>query len=163
MSSNSVTLSRRLEPRRSLRDRLRRRVGDQLPLLISIVIVASAWEMIGRTMDIIAFPPLTDIFSALWTFLTDGSILESLGISLITLGLGMLFSILGGIAIGALMGRFRTVEYALDLHPDLRHRLPDTGAHGHHLRDLPDHREHLRRHLERRPIDRRDGPLVRGG
>jgi NitT/TauT family transport system permease protein len=116
MSSNSVTLSRRLEPRRSLRDRLRRRVGDQLPLLISIVIVASAWEMIGRTMDIIAFPPLTDIFSALWTFLTDGSILESLGISLITLGLGMLFSILGGIAIGALMGRFRTVEYALDVY-----------------------------------------------
>lgn len=116
MTSSIATVNRRLEPQRSLRDRLRRRVGDQLPLLISIVILAATWEIVGRTMDLIAFPPLTEIFSALWTFLTDGSILDSLAVSMLTLALGMLVSIVGGIAIGTLMGRFRTVEYALDVY-----------------------------------------------
>lgn len=114
MSRARASLSHRLEPQRPRRDR--RPIGDQLPLVVSIIVVAVGWEIVGRTMELVAFPPLTEILSALWTFLTDGSILDRLGVSLITLGLGMLISILGGIAIGALMGRFRTVEYALDVY-----------------------------------------------
>ena len=116
MASVSTTSSGQLQPQRSVRDRMRRGVGDQVPLLISIAIVAVVWEIVGRTMDIIAFPPLTDIFAALWGFLLDGSIVSNLGISLITLAIGMAISMVGGIAIGALMGRFRPVEYALDVY-----------------------------------------------
>lgn len=116
MTGSAIEAGQRLEPQRSLRDRLRRRAGDQIPLLISIIVVAATWEIVGRTADLIAFPPLTEIFAALWTFLTDGSIIDSLGVSLITLALGMAISILGGITIGALMGRLRTVEYALDVY-----------------------------------------------
>ena len=70
----------------------------------------------GGTADLTVLPPLTEIFAALGRFLSDGTILDSLGVSMITLGLGMAVSIGLGILIGAMMGRYRTVEYALDVY-----------------------------------------------
>lgn len=105
-----------LVPQQPLRDSLRARVWNNLPLLISVAILAATWELVGRTADLVVLPPLTEIFAALWRFTIDGTILSSLGVSLLTLALGMGLSIGLGILIGAFMGRYRTVEYALDVY-----------------------------------------------
>lgn len=106
----------RLAPQRPLRDRLRARLGDNIPLLVSVVVLAGAWEIAGHTADLVVLPPLSEIFAALWRFLLDGTILDALGVSLITLAVGMVLSIVIGVSVGALMGRYRTVEYALDVY-----------------------------------------------
>jgi NitT/TauT family transport system permease protein len=116
MAGRQEAIGSRLAPQRPLRDSLRTRIFNNLPLLISLLAIVVAWELAGRTADLTVLPPLSEIFAALWQFLIDGTILDSLGVSMITLALGMGLSIVIGILIGALMGRYRTVEYALDVY-----------------------------------------------
>jgi NitT/TauT family transport system permease protein len=116
MAGGQRVLDSGLVPQRPLRDELRTRFTDNVPLFVSLAAIVVAWEVVGRTANLTVLPPLTEIFAALWRFLTDGTILDSLGVSMITLGLGMAASIGLGILIGALMGRYRTVEYALDVY-----------------------------------------------
>lgn len=111
-----VALGPGLRTVRTRRLRLRGMAIAWGPVAISAIILAVAWEYFGRTSDSIVFPPLSEIFSAFWQFLIDGTFFESLTVSLITLVIGMLVSIVLGVAIGALMGRFRTAEYALDVY-----------------------------------------------
>ena len=116
MAGGQHALDSGLAPQRPLRDALRTRFTDNVPLLVSLLAIVVVWEVVGRTADLTVLPPLTEIFGALWRFLTDGTIFDSLGVSMITLGLGMAISISLGILIGAMMGRYRTVEFALDVY-----------------------------------------------
>ncbi len=116
MAGREEILGSRLVPQRPLRDALRTRFSDNMPLLVSLLAIIVVWEGVGRMADLTVLPPLSEIFAALWQFLIDGTILDSLGVSMITLGLGMVLSIVLGVFIGAMMGRFRTVEYALDVY-----------------------------------------------
>ncbi len=112
----TIALGPGLRTTRSRRMRLRGMAIAWGPVAISAVLLALLWEFYGRTSGSIVFPPLTEIFAALWQFIIDGTFFESLTVSLITLVLGMSLSILLGVGIGALMGRFRTAEYALDVY-----------------------------------------------
>ena len=86
------------------------------PFLVSLAMVAMAWELIGRTAGLVVLPPMSQILSALWQFIITGALFEPLAVSLMTLGLGMAISIIMGIAIGAAMALSRPVEYALDVY-----------------------------------------------
>jgi NitT/TauT family transport system permease protein len=96
----------------------RRRFGApaRLPFLISLAIVVTVWEVVAQLADTIVFPPLSEILPELWKFVVDGTIFEPLGVSLMTLAVGMILSIFIGVGLGALMARFQTVEWALDVY-----------------------------------------------
>ena len=86
------------------------------PFVVSFVAIIAAWEIAGRTLDLLVLPPMSSIAAALWTFIVDGTLFEQLTVSLITLFAGMAITILVGSVIGAAMGLSRTVESALDVY-----------------------------------------------
>jgi len=99
-------------PARALQDWVR----NLWPFLLSLALVLAAWEIVGRTANLLVLPPMSEILSALWRFIVTGTLFEPLAISLTTLGLGMAISIILGVAIGAAMALIRPVEYALDVY-----------------------------------------------
>jgi NitT/TauT family transport system permease protein len=92
---------------------LNHRVGTNL---LSILSLALLWEVAGRTVDSTLIPPLSQIGAAWLKLLISGKLLSNLGMSLVTLAAGFFLAVLLGISTGLLMGRFRSVEYFLDLY-----------------------------------------------
>lgn len=84
--------------------------------LASILTLALGWEILGRSLESILIPPLSQIVRAWVHLLKNGSLLENLLMSLGTLVAGFLLAAVLGVLIGVLMGRFRAVEYFLDLY-----------------------------------------------
>jgi len=84
--------------------------------LASILTLAIAWEILGRTLQTILIPPVTHIGSAWLRLVNNGGLLENLTISLGTLLVGFFLALILGVAIGVLMGTFEKVEYCLDLY-----------------------------------------------
>lgn len=86
------------------------------PFILSFIGVIALWEILGRSLDLLVLPPMSDIVSALWAFVIDGTLFDSLVVSLITLFVGMAIAIIVGAIIGGAMGLSRTVESALDVY-----------------------------------------------
>lgn len=84
--------------------------------LASILTLAIAWEILGRTLQTILIPPVTQIGGAWLRLLTEGGLLQNLVISLGTLVVGFLLAVVLGVTTGVLMGRFQEVEHLLDLY-----------------------------------------------
>ncbi|HLQ34292.1 MAG TPA: ABC transporter permease subunit [Chloroflexota bacterium] len=91
------------------------RSGWHVPLL-AIATGIVLWELIGRTFQFVWFPPFSMVAAALWELTAKGLVIANLLASLKSLGIGFLLSVAIGLPIGALMGRYRKVEWALDLH-----------------------------------------------
>lgn len=83
---------------------------------LSILSLAVLWEVVGRSVDSVLIPPLTQIGAAWWKLLASGKLLPNLTMSLATLAAGFFLAVLLGIVVGLLMGRFRAVEHFLDLY-----------------------------------------------
>lgn len=75
---------------------------------------AAVWEIAGRLLDIDDLPPLSNVLTELWSLINQGLIVTNLVASLKSLGLGFGFSLVTGVPAGALMGRYRKVEWLLD-------------------------------------------------
>jgi NitT/TauT family transport system permease protein len=86
------------------------------PFILSFIGLIAIWEILGRTLDLLVLPPMSDIAAAWWGFVVDGTLFESLVVSLITLFAGMAIAIVIGIVVGGAMGMSRTVESALDVY-----------------------------------------------
>lgn len=84
--------------------------------LASILTLAIIWEALGRGLQTILIPPLSQIASAWYRLLTNGGLLENLIMSLGTLAVGFFLALILGVVIGVLMGRFQGVEHLLDLY-----------------------------------------------
>ena len=97
---------------------VRRNAFETGPFAASLVLVLLLWEVAGRMADTLVLPPFSSVVSALWQFTIDGTLFEATAVSLGALALGMLISVIGGVVIGALMGRYRAVEYALGVYVD---------------------------------------------
>ena len=97
---------------------IRRSAFESGPFVASLVLVLVLWEAAGRMADTLVLPPLSAVATALWQFILDGTLVRATAVSLGALALGMLLSIVGGVVIGALMGRYRAVEYALGVYVD---------------------------------------------
>jgi NitT/TauT family transport system permease protein len=98
----------------------------QEPLAISIVVVAVAWEVVGRAGDLLFLPPLSKVVVALWGLLEDGTIARELRTSLLALAGGMAVAIIAGVTTGALMARFELVRHTLDVYLDAAMAAPMT-------------------------------------
>ena len=90
--------------------------GDWYMPIAAALVGALVWEIAARIADTEDLPPFSQVMAALWTLTNQGLIISNLLASLKSLGLGFAFSLLTGVPIGALMGRYRKVEWALDMH-----------------------------------------------
>ncbi len=82
--------------------------------LASIVLVIGAWEALGRRVDplFMSYPSAIAVAGA--QLLATGELLTALSSSLRTLLLAFVISSIAGIALGLLIGRYRTIEAATD-------------------------------------------------
>lgn len=74
------------------------------------------WEVLGHVLSYPWLPPLTRVVGALAELVESGVVLGNLGRSLTALTIGFSFSLVVGLTVGALMARYRKVEYALDIY-----------------------------------------------
>lgn len=87
------------------------------PNLIRLVTVGAflvAWELYGRSLNPIFLSYPTAVAGAFVELVLNGQLIEATGQSLAALAIGFSISIVSGIVIGLLMGRYRTIYYALD-------------------------------------------------
>jgi len=84
--------------------------------LLSLLTLGSAWEIAGRSGNAHLLPPLSKVV-VVWTeLLLTGQLFQALAVSLQALALGFFLSVLLGIPLGLLMGRYRRVESFLDIY-----------------------------------------------
>jgi ABC-type nitrate/sulfonate/bicarbonate transport system permease component len=81
--------------------------------LLSVVVVTTVWELLGRTDPTVASYP-SAIASAAVELVGDGPLLAAFADTLQGLAVGFVIAAVLGVAIGYLMGMFRLVEVALD-------------------------------------------------
>ena len=105
-AAKNNALSRRLQPPL-------RRYGLELLALIAGAVI---WESLGRGLGLQWLPPFSQVIAALVQFVANGVILSNLRSSLISLVLGFALSLVFGVVLGALMGRYRIVEKAFDVY-----------------------------------------------
>ncbi|MBI2371041.1 MAG: ABC transporter permease subunit [Deltaproteobacteria bacterium] len=86
--------------------------------LLSLLVLAAAWEAAGHLLGSLLLPPLSQVAAAWVRLLQSGQLLASLAVSLGTLLAGFTLALALGLAVGLLMGRFRRVEQFLDLYID---------------------------------------------
>lgn len=90
--------------------------GDWYIPIAAALFGAAVWEIAGRILQSDDLPPFSQVASALWKLTSQGLIIANLLASLKSLGIGFGFSLVTGIPIGGLMGRYRKMEWALDIH-----------------------------------------------
>jgi ABC-type nitrate/sulfonate/bicarbonate transport system permease component len=100
-------------------ERRRLSLAQRLPLLDTMLSLAAGliiWEMLGRIFDAPSLPPASRVLARLWEMIGDGLIINSLGSSLVNLGLGFSLSLALGLVVGCLMGWYHRVESALSVY-----------------------------------------------
>ena len=98
------------------RSQLRRAVRDNLQELLALLGGAAVWEVLGWSLGLQWLPPFSAVMAALLQFAKSGVILSNLGSSLQALLFGFALSLIFGLILGALMGRYRYIEKALDVY-----------------------------------------------
>lgn len=110
----------RLEPRPPLLRRagaaVRRRSTAAGPALVSLLAGVCAWELLGRLWRIPFLPPFSGVVRAVAEMIAAGEILGHLAASILALLCGYGLAVAAGVSLGLLMGRYRKVEYALDMY-----------------------------------------------
>jgi NitT/TauT family transport system permease protein len=96
--------------------RLRQSTRDNALEILALLGGAVLWEVFGRGLNLQWLPPFSKVLEALIQFAKTGAILANIGASLQGLIIGFGFSLVVGLIIGALMGRYRYVEKALDVY-----------------------------------------------
>lgn len=109
--------------RRQVREGWRRIVG-LWPELTSIVIAVGLWELLGRVLNFPFFPPISDVIHAWLEIYRTGTLISELLQSLRSLIIGYSLAVVVGLIVGALMGRYRKVEYYLDALVDINLSTP---------------------------------------
>ncbi|HEX9662575.1 MAG TPA: ABC transporter permease, partial [Candidatus Binatia bacterium] len=74
------------------------------------------WEIAGRTGNTRLLPPFSIVVVAWFELLVSGQLFRALSISLQAMALGYVLSVLFGVPLGLLMGRYRRLESFLDIY-----------------------------------------------
>jgi NitT/TauT family transport system permease protein len=83
---------------------------------LAIIGGAAIWELLGWALAVPWLPRFSGVIAALVQFLQSGVILGNLLVSLQGLAIGFGISLVTGLLIGVLMGRYRRVEQAIDIY-----------------------------------------------
>src|SRR5262249_55948325 len=95
---------------------LRRSARENGLEILALLGGAAIWEALGWSLGLQWLPPLSRVMETLWQFVRSGAILANLGASLWGLIFGFALSLAFGLTLGALMGRYRSIEKALDIY-----------------------------------------------
>lgn len=95
---------------------LRRFLRDNALEVMALFGGAAVWEVLGWGLGLQWLPPFSKVMEALAQFVRSGAILANLGSSLQGLVVGFGLSLVMGLFMGGLMGRYRYVEKALDVY-----------------------------------------------
>ena len=91
-------------------------IREGRPQSVSFLILLGSWEILGRLMDFAFLPPLSIVLQACWQMIASGEILDSLMASLVSLTGGYGLAAFLGLLLGSLMGRYRKIEYLMDVY-----------------------------------------------
>ena len=83
--------------------------------ILSVVIVFSTWEYLGRIPISPAFPTFLETMSALWEMIADGSMAAVYPATFQPLLIGLFISSVFGIACGIFMGLNSRAEWGIEL------------------------------------------------
>jgi NitT/TauT family transport system permease protein len=92
------------------------RIKEFQPQLLSLLVGMATLEILGRWLRFPFLPPVSAVLRASWELIVSGEILGNLAVSLVSLSVGYGLAATLGVLIGALMGRYRKVEYLLDIY-----------------------------------------------
>ena len=95
---------------------LKRSMRNNALEVLALVGGAALWEALGWGLELQWLPPFSKVMEALFQFVKNGAILANIGVSLQGLIIGFSLSLVMGLLVGALMGRYRYVEKALDVY-----------------------------------------------
>jgi ABC-type nitrate/sulfonate/bicarbonate transport system permease component len=95
---------------------LRWPIHEGRPQMVSFLVVTASWEMLGRLWHFTFLPPLSTVLQASFEMIVGGEIVNSLLASLLSLSVGYGLASSLGLIIGSLMGRYRKIEYLLDIY-----------------------------------------------
>jgi ABC-type nitrate/sulfonate/bicarbonate transport system ATPase subunit/ABC-type nitrate/sulfonate/bicarbonate transport system permease component len=100
-----------------LKVRKRKWSDDQRGVLIrclSVTVTLALWEWYGRGVDAIFMSYPTAILAAVPKMLATGELQAAFLLSARTLVIGLVFAIIAGTVLGALMGRYRFIDHLFD-------------------------------------------------
>jgi len=84
--------------------------------IISLLTLAAIWEFAGRNGNAHLLPPLSKVVAVWLELLISGQLFHAIAISFQALAIGFFISVLFGIPLGLLMGRYRRVEAFLEVY-----------------------------------------------
>ena len=84
--------------------------------IMSLVTLAAIWEVAGRTGNAHLLPPLSKVMTVWAELLISGQLFQAIAVSFQALALGFFISVVFGIPLGLLMGRYRRLESFLDVY-----------------------------------------------
>lgn len=85
----------------------------------SLLVLLLLWEYAGRTGQKLLIPPASDTLRALWALTVSGELPSALLLSNQSLVLGFAATLLIGIPLGLLLGRFATLDRICSLYLDI--------------------------------------------
>jgi NitT/TauT family transport system permease protein len=89
--------------------------GLRVPIVLSLVVWFTIWELIGRLELVFLIPPFTDVLRALVPVATSERFGEAALITLQAFAIGMVLALVVGIGAGFLMGRVRAAGDVLGM------------------------------------------------
>jgi ABC-type nitrate/sulfonate/bicarbonate transport system permease component len=92
----------------------------------SLAAFLAIWQWYGSDPIHFATPPPTDVFPALWEGITEGGLLSATAGTLLTLSVGLVISIVGGILLGFAIALFPWARNTLDPLVDAAYAMPVT-------------------------------------
>lgn len=84
--------------------------------IISLLTLAAIWEIAGRSGNAHLLPPLSKVITVWLELLVSGQLFHALSISFQALVWGFFLSVLIGVPLGLLMGRYRRLESFLEIY-----------------------------------------------
>jgi NitT/TauT family transport system permease protein len=116
LTAESVAAQASGTPAIRARDRIRRPATKLVRRSIAIVVFLLLWELLPRygPLDPVFVPPLSEVFGAWWTLLTNGVLAEHTAASLQRSAIGFTLAVLIGVPLGLLLGWYNRLADLLD-------------------------------------------------
>ena len=89
--------------------------GYRIPAAFSLLIWCALWEIVGHSGLVFIFPPFSGVLVALVKLVQQSNFHDAAIISLKAFSYGMIMAILGGVALGILMGRVEAAQKILGM------------------------------------------------
>jgi NitT/TauT family transport system permease protein len=91
---------------------------------ISIIVLLVLWQVLGRNVNPVLGSYPTAIAAAFWQLVVDGELIKALGISLQAFVAGYALSIIVGVPLGLVIGRWKLLESAIGVYITAGNAMP---------------------------------------